>query len=188
MSSREITELLVSLRDGDRSALDLLLAKVYDELHEMADRALSSRTGEETLATTVLVHETYLKLQAQETLTLQDRRHFFAVAATAMRHIVIDHARRRKARKHGGGLKRVDLESGEIPAGRSGEQLLALDQALSRLSELDDRAARVVELRFFAGLSVDEAALVLDIDPRTVDRDWRKAKAFLVAELGDPPA
>jgi RNA polymerase sigma factor (TIGR02999 family) len=184
VASQEITELLISIREGDRGALDRLVPLVYRQLHAMAGRALSSQRREETLDTTALVHEAYLKIQEQ--LTLQDRRHFFAVAATAMRQIVIDHARRRQARKHGGGLKRVDLDTVGIAATDSAEELLALDEALSRLSELDDRAARVVELRFFGGLSVDETAEVLDIDPRTVDRDWRKAKAFLQAALSAP--
>jgi len=186
VASQEITELLISIREGDRGALDRLVPLVYRQLHAMAGRALSSQRREETLDTTALVHEAYLKIQGQEQLTLQDRRHFFAVAATAMRQIVIDHARRRQARKHGGGLKRVDLDTVGIAATDSAEELLALDEALSRLSELDDRAARVVELRFFGGLSVDETAEVLDIDPRTVDRDWRKAKAFLQAALSTP--
>jgi len=185
MPSGEITRLLVSIRDGDPEALNALLPLVYSELRGMAHRASSSSSRDTSLNTTALVHEAYLKLHDQESLTLHDRKHFFSVAAIAMRQIVIDHARKRAAQKRGGALRRVDLDAAELPTEDGAEELLALDQALSRLSEWDARMARVVELRFFAGLSVEETAEVLEVDPRTVKRDWRKARAILYAALAE---
>jgi len=172
------------MRGGDRAALNELLPLVYHELRGMARRALGPSGRDVTLDTTALVHEAFLRLHGQDSLTLQDRRHFYSVAALAMRQIVIDHARRRAARKRGGGSRRVDLEDADLRVEGRAEELLALDDALSRLSELDGRMGRVVELRFFGGLSVEETAQVLDIDPRTVKRDWRKARAILHAALG----
>ena len=183
MSSEEITRLLVSIRGGDRGALNALLPLVYRELHGMAHRALGPGSQDATLNTTALVHEAFLRLHDQAGLSLQDRKHFFSVAAIAMRQIVIDHARRRAARKRGGGVRPISLEDVDVPVDDGAEELLALDDALSRLSTLDERMGRVVELRFFGGLSVEEAAEVLDVDPRTVKRDWRKARAILYAAL-----
>jgi RNA polymerase sigma factor (TIGR02999 family) len=184
MQSQEITRLLVSIRDGDRAALDELVPLVYTHLHSMASRTLASGGRSEVLDTTALVHEAFLKLQGKEELQLQDRKHFFSVAALAMRQIAIDHARHSRAQKRGGAMKRVDLEGAKIPVRDSAEELLALDEALTRLKVLDERVARVVELRFYGGLSVEETAEVLEIDPRTVKRDWRKARAVLYAALG----
>ena len=183
MSSEEITRLLVSIRAGDRGALNELLPLVYRELHGMAHRALGPAGRDATLNTTALVHEAFLRLHDRAGLTLQDRKHFFSVAAIAMRQIVIDQARRRTAQKRGGGARHVDLEDADVPVDDRAEELLALDDALSRLSRLDERMARVVELRFFGGLSVEETAEVLEVDPRTVKRDWRKARAILHAAL-----
>ena len=184
MSSQEITRLLVSIRDGDRAALDELVPLVYRHLRAMASRTLGSGGRDEVLDTTALVHEAFLKLQSTEPLSLADRKHFYSVAAMAMRQITIDHARERSARKRGGDQKRVDLDAARIPAKDSAEELLALDEALTKLQALDERMARVVELRFYGGLSVEETAEVLDVDPRTVKRDWRKARAVLYAALG----
>lgn len=186
MSSEEITRLLVSIRDGDRDALNRLFPLVYDELHGMAHRTLAGRRSGDTLNTTALVHEAYLKFHDQDRLTLQDRNHFFSVAAMAMRQIVIDCARRQKAEKRGGSRQRVDLELADLPVYDLAEEILALDDAISRLIKLDERLGRVVELRFYGGLTVEETAEVLDIDPRTVKRDWRKARAILYASLGEP--
>jgi RNA polymerase sigma factor (TIGR02999 family) len=149
----------------------------------MAHRALGPSGRDAILNTTALVHEAFLRLPGQSGLSLQDRRHFFSVAAIAMRQIVIDHARRRTALKRGGGVRHVDLEDTELAVDDRAEELLALDGALSRLSQLDERLGRVVELRVFGGLSVEETAEVLDVDPRTVKRDWRKARAILYAAL-----
>jgi RNA polymerase sigma factor (TIGR02999 family) len=185
----EITRLLVSYRDGDRAAFDRLLSLVYEQLHAMAHHVLGPRGKDPTLGTTALVHEAYIKLHDQGGLSLNDRKHFFAVASLAMRQIVIDDARRRSARKRGGELNRVDLDTADLPIRGDPEEILALNEALSRLSTLDDRLGRVVELRYFGGLSVEETAEVLEVDPRTVKRDWRKARAILYAALkGEPPS
>jgi RNA polymerase sigma factor (TIGR02999 family) len=183
MASEEITRLLVSIREGDKHALNQLLPLVYRELHSMAHRTLGHGSGDATLNTTALVHEAYLKLHDRTALSLQDRKHFYSVAAMAMRQIVIDHARRRQAQKRGGEFRKVDLEAADLPIRDGSQEILALDEALLRLSKLDARMGRVVELRFFGGLSVEETAEVLDVDPRTVKRDWRKARAILYAAL-----
>jgi RNA polymerase sigma-70 factor (ECF subfamily) len=186
-SDDEITKLLVSMRGGDRhGALDELLPLVYGQLRAIASRSLPPGGRDQTLSPTVLVHEAYLKIHDQSSLAVQDRKHFFSVAAIAMRQITIDHARRRLAAKRGGGLVRVDFEMAGLSNESSAEETLALDEALSRLSKLDERMARVVELRFYGGLSVEETAEVLEVDPRTVKRDWRKARAILYAALGGP--
>ena len=189
MDASEITLLLVSLRGGDREALEALVPLVYQELRLMAKRRLGSRSPAETLSTTALVHEAYVKLFDQTRLGWADRRHFFAVAARAMRQIVVDHARRRKAQKRGGGRPHLDLETAELSLDDQTDDLLALDEALTGLRRMDDRLAEVVELRFFGGLSVEETAEVLSVNPRTVKRDWRRARAHLYRSLtGTDPA
>jgi RNA polymerase sigma factor (TIGR02999 family) len=187
MEPEDVTRLLVAARSGDRNALDALYPLVYQDLRGVAHRALSGgRTGD-TLNTTALVHEAYLKLHGASSFLPQDRRHFFAIAARAMRQIVVDHARSRAAQKRGGALQRVDLDAATIAGEDSGAALLALEDALGKLGELDERLARVVELRFFGGLTVEETAEVLDVDPRTVKRDWRKARAMLYLTLEGTP-
>jgi RNA polymerase sigma factor (TIGR02999 family) len=187
MPGEEITRLLVDLRAGDRSALDRLFDIVYGDLHRRAHRQLGGRSPGGTLDTTSLVHETYLKLSDASHLALEDRRHFFAVAARAMRQIAVDHARRSIAQKRGGGAHMVTLDPSRLSAddGEVPTDLVALDRALGQLAELDERLARTVELRFFAGLSVEETAEVMDVSERTVKRDWRKARAFLYDALQD---
>ena len=180
----DVTQLLAGVRDGDPAARDRLLPIVYDQLRAMAHRRISS-SG--TLVTTELVHETYLKLFERATLDVECRRHFFSVAAIAMRQVLIDRARARGRQKRGGDLQRVDLENSEIPSNGPAEEILSLDAALRRLELVSERLARVVELRFFGGLSVEETAEVLNVDPRTVKRDWRKAKAVLHRELTQAP-
>jgi RNA polymerase sigma factor (TIGR02999 family) len=192
MPTVEITRLLVDLRGGDRSALDRLFDLVYRDLHDRARRQLGRRTPGATLSTTVLVHETYLKLADAMHLELEDRRHFFAVAARAMRQIAVDHARRASAQKRGGGVWAVSLDDAGMAAAvhdRPAADLIALDRALARLAELDERLARTVELRYFAGLSVEETAEVMGVSERTVKRDWHKARAFLYDAMqeGDAP-
>jgi RNA polymerase sigma factor (TIGR02999 family) len=184
MSGGEITRLLGELRAGRREALDDLLPLVYAELRDLARRRLGCAPGVATLSATEIVHETYLRLADRPGLALEDRRHFFAVAAIAMRQILVDRARRRRARKRGGGQRPLDLDQVQAGAEDPVELVLSLDQALRRLAEVDERLARVVELRFFGGLSVEEAAEVLEVDPRTVKRDWRKARALLLDSLG----
>ena len=182
MAPDDITRLLVSLRDGQRDAWNELFPMVYEELRAIARRRIPAG-GERTLSTTALVHEAYLKLFDHTHLTVNDRKHFYALAARAMRQILIDHARRRSTAKRGGGQVRIDLEDATIGVEDRAAELLALDQALKRLATLDERMAQVVELRFFGGLSVEETAEVLGVDPRTIKRDWRRARAVLHQEL-----
>ena len=159
---------------------------VYDELRALARRRL--RHGrDETLQTTVLVHEVYLKLAQHSRLEIHDRHHFFALAARAMRQLTVDYARRRAADKRGGGVRLVSAADIELPVVERAEQIVALDAALDRLAQLDAPLARVVELRYFGGLSVEETAGVLGCSARTVKRDWRKARAVLHAELTSQP-
>lgn len=188
----DVTGLLGALRSGGRSALDRLFTVVYQELHALARHQLAGGTAGATLSPTVLVHETYLKLAAANRLDCLDRRHLFAVAARAMRQIIIDAARRARAQKRGGATVRVALEScaagdGSTPVDATAE-LIALEQALDALERLDERLTRIVELRYFAGLSVEETGDVLGLSPRTVKREWRKARAFLFDALDEAAA
>jgi RNA polymerase sigma factor (TIGR02999 family) len=185
MPGRDVTQLLLELRGGRREALAELLPLVYQELRWIASQRLAHQGGQ-TLSATALVHEAYLKMFDQTQLAWNDRKHFFAVASMAMRQLVVDNARRKRAAKHGGGLQRVDLEAIQIGVADPSEEVLSLDEALTRLSRLDERLARVVEMRYFGGLSVEETAEALDLDPRTIKRDWRKARALLYRTLKDP--
>jgi len=184
----EITSLLAAARGGDRAAGEALFGAVYADLKRLARRQRAGQASDATLSTTVLVHETHLRLVRPGALEQHDRAHFFAVAARAMRQIVIDTARRRNAEKRGGGVLAFELDEGRVASGRidSPEELLALDIALGRLEQLDERLARVVELRFFAGLTLEEIGATLELTERTIKRDWRKARAFLFRELTEP--
>jgi RNA polymerase sigma-70 factor, ECF subfamily len=179
----EITRLLFCLKQGDAAAEEQLIPLVYSELRRLAGYYLRQERNAFTLQPTVLVHEAYLRLTGLRSIDWQNSSHFFAIAATAMKRILVDHARQRVAAKRGGGGVKVDLDQVQLSAPMEGELLLALDEALSRLSSLDPRQSKVVELRFFAGLSEDETATVLGISPRTVKRDWRMAKAWLHSQL-----
>ena len=176
----DITHLLIAVREGQAGARDRLLPQVYDQLRAIARHRIGPGV---TLSATELVHEAYLKLFDQTRLSLGDRKHFFAVAAMAMRQIVVDHARRRLSQKRGGGLRRIDLDAVDLAVEDRVAEIVSIDDALRRLAELDERLARVVEMRFFGGLTVEETAEALDVDPRTVKRDWRKARALLYREL-----
>jgi RNA polymerase sigma factor (TIGR02999 family) len=181
----EITELLDAARDGDRGALDRVLATLYQELHSMARRQLAGQHGH-TLDATALVHEAYLKLIGRNSAQFDDRAHFFAYAASAMRSVVVDYARQRLAQKRGGDLHRVTELPEEIEGGlRLDEETLGLDTALTRLAAVDERLAHVVELRYFAGLSELEIAALLKRSERSIRRDWQKARLFLLASLKD---
>jgi RNA polymerase sigma factor (TIGR02999 family) len=171
-------DFLTTLRER-RDALDELMPAVYGELRAIAHRhlALGNRFG--TLQTTGLVHEAYLKLVDQSRAHWNDRAHFFALASRAMRHVLVDRARGRARQKRGGGEPRLSLDVAEIPAEEQPEALLQLDEALVKLAEVEPRLARVVECRFFAGLTEDEIAVALDVTPRTVQRDWAKARVLL---------
>jgi RNA polymerase sigma factor (TIGR02999 family) len=174
----EVTALLRALGDGDRKAFDLILPLVYDELHAIAHRQLAGRRPGQTLQTTALVHEAYLKLVDQERADWQDRTHFLAVAATAMRHIVVSRARHHAARKRGGAATHVALEDDAVGLDTHANEILALDQALEWLAGFDRRLASLVELRFFGGLSVEETAEVQGTSPRTGDGPFRARSAF----------
>jgi len=174
-------QLLLRWNDGDRNALDELLPLVYDELRRLARSYLRRERVEHTLQSTALVHEGYIRLVDQN-VTWQNRAHFFGVAAQMMRRILVDHARARQAAKRGDGLK-ATLDEGMAVAEARNLDILALDRALESLSRLDGQQAKVVELRFFAGLSVEEAAEVLSISTATVKREWAMAKAWLSREM-----
>lgn len=183
MAEADITRLLSSARGGDRVALDTVLATLYRELHAMARRQLHGQRGG-TLDTTALVHESYFKLIGNPNAQFADRAHFFAYAATAMRSVVVDYARQRLSQKRGGDQQRVTDLPEDITGGVGlGEELLHLDSALEKLAAVDQRLARVVELRYFAGLSETQIGELLDCSERTVRRDWQKARLFLLAEL-----
>jgi RNA polymerase sigma factor (TIGR02999 family) len=179
----EVTELLLSWREGDAAALDRLIPVVYDELRRVARRRLRGEAPGHALQATALVHEVYLRLVDVDRMTLTSRAHFFGVAATLMRQILVDHARRQRADKRGGGVTMLSLDEA-LPAVRTTSvDVLALDQALDSLSALDSRQCRVVELRFFAGLTIDEAAEALGVSTPTVEREWALAKAWLYRQL-----
>jgi len=185
----DITGLLAAARQGDGSATQRLMTLVYDELRAMARRQLRGRRPGQTITTTALVHEAYLKLVDQDGVPWQDRSHFFSVAALAMRHILVDSARRRVAKKRGGEDVRITLDEwrlgdGEPDAEARAVEILAVDRALASLAALNERLSRLVELRFFAGLTEEETAEVMGTSERTVRRDWRKARAFLFQALG----
>lgn len=185
MSTERITGLLVALSQGRSEALNALLPIVYDELRRIAERQLRGSNRDQTLDTTGLVHEAYMRLADQTHPAWKDRRHFYSVAAIAMRQIVVDEARKRRAAKRGGGVRPVPLDDADRPIESQAEEILAIDQALEELGRVSDRLARVVELRFFAGLSVEETADQIGVDPRTVKRDWQKARAFLMRALSE---
>jgi RNA polymerase sigma factor (TIGR02999 family) len=186
--SGQITRLLASVREGDRQAIDLVFNLVYAELHTAARRQLARGRPGQTLNTTMLVHEAYVKLVDAAQVNWTDRGHFFAVAAKAMRQIIIDYARWASRKKRGGGVQRVSLDDIDVADATNEEragELVALDQALTRLESFSDRLARIVELRFFGGLSVEETAQALALPPHQIKREWRKARAFLYQALQD---
>ncbi len=178
----ELTELIHAARAGSKPASDRLFALVYDDLHRLAARQLQPLGG---MATTSLVHEAYLKLARPAALDLNDRQHFFAVAARAMRQIAINHIRERLAAKRGGGAAVTTLGAADAVADEArASELLALDAALERLAAADPRLAQLVELRFFGGMDLDEAGAAIGLSPSTLKRDWRKARAFLHGAIG----
>ena len=182
-SSQHVTELLLAWGQGEKSALDRLVPVVYSELRRMAHRYMAHEAPGNTLQTTVLVNEAYLKLVDAQEVRWQNRAHFFAISAQMMRRILVDGARSRNALKRGGAARMVELEEALVVSPEPGPDLIALDDALKALCETDPRKGRVVELRFFGGLSVKEIAEVLKVSPETVMRDWRLAKAWLAREM-----
>lgn len=182
-TSHQVTRLLLNWRGGDSQALGALTPLVYDELRRIARRYLQQERPGHTLQSTALVHEAYLKLIDQD-VSWQNRAHFFGIAAQFMRRILVDHARAKQADKRGGANAcRVTLVEGIAAAEQSEVDLVALDSALTRLAAIDPQQGRIIELRFFAGLSIEETAEVLEISPATVKRDWAMARAWLFREL-----
>jgi RNA polymerase sigma factor (TIGR02999 family) len=181
--THDVTGLLLSWRQGDAAALDRLVPLVYDELRRVARGHLRQELPGHSLQATALVHEVYLRLVDMDRMTLESRTHFIAVAAKLMRQILVDHARRKRADKRGGGVTMVSLDEVSPAARTSSVDVLALDQALDALSSFDVRQCRVVELRFFGGLNIDETAEALGVSTATVEREWAMAKAWLYQRL-----
>jgi RNA polymerase sigma factor (TIGR02999 family) len=191
-ASADLTSLLRSWHDGDRAALDALMPVLYGELRRLAARHLRSERRGHTLQTTALVHEAYLRLAGQRQPDWKNRAYFFGAVATIMRRILVDHARGRSRDKRGAGIEVLPLEEASDPAVSTllhgGVDVEALDRALDKLEAVDARQARVVELRYFSGMTVEEIAEVLSVSPGTVKRDWTVARAWLFAELRPTPA
>jgi RNA polymerase sigma factor (TIGR02999 family) len=183
-----VVEMIRGVRAGDRTEFDRLFASLYDELHRLAGRHLRDRDPGQTLDTTALIHEAYLRMVDQSQAEWADRAHFFAYASQTMRTVLVDYARRRSTAKRGGGAPRFSLEDRDLPVEQQADFLLSLDEALTRLGAMSERLARTVECRFFGGMTEEETAAVLQVSDRTVRRDWLKAKAWLYAELsGEAP-
>mgnify|MGYP001220124107 CR=1 FL=1 len=180
----DVTRLLHEWRDGKQEALDRLIPLVYAELRAQAARYLSRERPDRMLQTTALVHEAYVKLVDQRSVEWQNRAHFFAIAAQLMRRILVDHARKKNYQKRGGDMVKVPWDTGLVVTSESrGPDLEALDDALEALAKMDERKAKVVEMKFFGGMTVEETAAALKVSPDTVMRDWRLAKAWLSREL-----
>jgi RNA polymerase sigma factor (TIGR02999 family) len=182
-SPSEITELLVCWSNGDRAALERLLPLVEGELHRLAHAYMRRERPEHTLQTTALINETYLRLVDQNRVKWQNRAHFFGISAQIMRRVLLNYARDKRRGKRGGGAYMVSLSEAEVVSEGQSVELIALDEALQRLSAVDERKGRVVELRYFGGLSVQETAEVLGVSPVTVARDWDMARAWLAREM-----
>lgn len=182
-SPNEVTQLLVSWSNGNKDALDRLLPLVYAELRRLARRYMGRESPGHTLQTSALINEAYLKLVDQRNVQWQNRAHFFAVAAQVMRHILIDHARSRHYAKRGAGARRISLDDTAVLSDERAAELVALDDALTALADLDPRKSRIIELRFFGGLSIEETAEIMQVSPVTVTREWRAARAWLRREM-----
>ena len=183
-SPHEVTKLLIDWSNGDQNALDRLTPLVYAELHRLAHFYMGRERPGHTLQTTALVNEAYLQVVEQKGLHWQNRAHFFGIAARLMRHILVDYARERNSAKRGGGARRLSLDDVAELSEEKASEVVSLDDALNTLAEVDPQQSRIVELRFFAGLTVEETAEVLGISPATVKRDWAMAKAWLYHEIG----
>jgi len=178
-SPQQVTQLLVAWGGGDEAALDELMPLVYEELRRLAHQCMSRERPGHTLHTSALVNEAYLRLVDGKNIRWQDRAHFFGIAARLMRQVLVDYARRRRYAKRGGDARRVPLDEAMIVSEERAADVVALDDALKSLAEIDPRKSQIVELRFFGGLSIEEAAEVLKVSPGTVMRDWTLAKAWL---------
>ena len=184
-SREHITTLLRAAASGERGDLDALMAAIYEDMRRIADNQLRAERANHTLQPTALVHEAYLKLIDQRTSDWKDRAHFFAVASRIIRRILVDHARQKQAAKRGSDGQRVALVSADLPQEKCDVDLVALDEALDDLGRLDDRQAKIVEMRFFGGLTIAEIAQALDMGRRSVDREWQTAKAWLFLRLSE---
>jgi RNA polymerase sigma factor (TIGR02999 family) len=187
-SSEEVTGLLRAAEAGDRAALDRVFSMLYEDLRAIAHRQLRGAPAEQTLSTTALVHEAYLKLSRGAGWTAKDRSHFFSLAGRAMRMILVDQARSRTRQRRGSGRRPLDLENVEIPIEERAAEIVALDAALTRLGEVDGELAQLVEWRFFAGLSLEEIAEMSGRSERTLKRHWQAARAFLFEALSSEAA
>ncbi len=184
-NSLQITQMLVDWSNGNQSALERLIPLVYDELRRMAKRYMRGQSAGHTLQTTELIHEAYLKLANQDEQNWQNRSHFFGVAAQAMRHILVDYARAKQSQKRGGDGFQVTLDEGAIISKDNSGEIVSLHEALERLGKLDERKMKVVEMKFFGGLTMEEIAEVLKISPETVKRDWKFSRTWLLRELSN---
>jgi RNA polymerase sigma factor (TIGR02999 family) len=180
---QDVTLLLEAWSRGDASALEKLVPLVYRELHLRARRAMARERDAHSLQTTALIHEAYLRLVGSAPVDWESRSHFFAIAARLMRRILVDHARARRSQKRGGAARPIEFDEELVVAGPPGRDLVSLDEALTALAAQDERKAKVVEMRFFGGLSVDETAELLSVSPQTVLRDWKLSKAWLLREI-----
>ena len=180
---KEVTQLLIAWSNGEEEALEKLAPLIYDELRRIARRYMKREPAGHTLQTTALVNEAYLRLIEQKGMKWQNRAHFFAISAQLMRRILVSMARARHANKRGGEARQVSLDEALLISEERAAELVALDEAMNELAALDPRRSRVVELRYFGGLSVEETAEVLNISPETVMRDWKRAKAWLYTQL-----
>ncbi len=181
--AQEITQLLIAWSNGQADALESLIPVVYEELRRLARRHMNREPSSPTLQTTELIHEAYLKLIDQHRVHWQNRAHFFAISVQLMRRILVDLARARQAERRGGGIQVVPLDEASMAPRGSAREIVAVDEALTALARLDERRSRIVELRFFGGLSVEETAEVLKISPATVMREWKRAQAWLYSEI-----
>jgi len=182
--STDVTLLLKRCSNGDQNALAELIPQVYEELHRLASFYLQSERADHTLQTTALVHEAYLRLVDQRQVEWSNRSHFFGVAAQMMRRILVDHARKHVSLKRGGSFARISLEQAAVFSRESPRELIAVDELLTRLASLDPQGSRIVELRFFAGLSLEETAEVMGLSTAKVRREWSAAKAWFTREIG----
>ncbi len=181
-STHEVTNLLIEWSNGDKAALDKLMPMIHQELRRLAHHYMSRERVGHTLQTTALVNEAYLRLVNSKDVQWQNRTHFFAIAATLMRNILVDHARRQGFSKRGAGCK-TELEGAMVVSQERAQEVVALDDVLKQLAVLDPQQSRIVELRFFGGLTIEETAEVLSLSPATIKREWKSAKAWLYREL-----
>ena len=182
-ANSEVTQLLINWSEGDKHAVDKLMPLVYSELHRLAESYMRRESSDHTLQATALVNEAYMRLIDQTRVNWQNRSHFFGVAAQVMRRILVDYARKNLAQKRGGNAETISLDDAMIFSREKSSDIIALDEALKSLAKLDERRQKVVELRFFGGLTFEEAAEVLDVSKNTVVRDWNFAKAWLYRQI-----